>query len=239
VWCGGEVGFVADAGEGEEGSGGAVGGGGVGVGDLFAEGVEGGGEERAEAVGGVVVDFAPGAFEGLHEIGVVVPPAVEGAPADLEEPGDEVVGGAGEEELDGGFLALGEVGVEGVFGLVGRRGRVCGGDVRRARGRRCLFKSRPFSAIVGHGCAPLLGQVEFGGVHDVEAALDLGLGLEALEFLEECGEEAEEGDGGAGVGFVGEGGLAGGGGVDAACGGVDGGGELGEDAAADVDEGGR
>jgi hypothetical protein len=83
---------LADVGEGEEGFGGAVGGGGVAVADLFGEGVEGGGEEGAEAVGGVFVDLAAGAVEGLDEGGVLVSPAVEGAAVDLQRLGNLLIG---------------------------------------------------------------------------------------------------------------------------------------------------
>jgi hypothetical protein len=87
-------------GEGEEGSGGAVGGGGVGVLDLVAEGGERAVEEGAEAVGGGVEELAAAAFEELPEARVVVTPAVERLAIDAGSLGDLGEGAAGEEEVD-------------------------------------------------------------------------------------------------------------------------------------------
>jgi len=131
IRCGQEE-FV-ELGEGEEAAGGAVGGGDVGVGDLFLEGVEGGGEERAEAVGGLLGESGAAVAQDGGEFGEC-DPAVEGAAMDCEGLSDCGDGCAGDEEFDSGALAVGE---EGVVGGVARE-RVAGSVAKRcivSRGR--------------------------------------------------------------------------------------------------------
>jgi hypothetical protein len=61
---------LADGDDSKEGAGGAVGGGGVGGLEVAGEGVEGVGEQVAEAVGGVVEELAAALLEVLFEAGV-------------------------------------------------------------------------------------------------------------------------------------------------------------------------
>ena len=109
-WRGGFGEALADAGDVEEGAGGAVGGWGVAVVDVLFEGVEGVGEESADAVGVVVEDGLAGALEGGAEGGVLGLPAKEGAAIHVEFGGDRGVGFAGEHEVEGGELERGEIG---------------------------------------------------------------------------------------------------------------------------------
>jgi hypothetical protein len=89
--------MIAQAGEVEEGAGGAVGGGGVDVFDLDFERVERIGEEGAEAIGVISEDGFSRALQRGAEGGVVVLPAVEGFTVDAQLGDDDAVGLAGEE----------------------------------------------------------------------------------------------------------------------------------------------
>jgi hypothetical protein len=99
---------AVDAGEGEDGAGSAEGEGGVGVAEMPGEEIDSAGEAGAEVVGGSVEDFAAAGFQVLLKQGVMVAPAVEGAAVEAQGRGDGGVGAAGEDEVDGGELAVGE-----------------------------------------------------------------------------------------------------------------------------------
>src|SRR5947209_6191458 len=97
--------MIGDAGEGEEGFGGAVAGGGVGVFDLFFGSVEGVVEEGAEAGGGLGEEGRLTLLESSADGFVVGPPAVEGFSVDGEGGGNGGVGVSQKHQFEGRELA--------------------------------------------------------------------------------------------------------------------------------------